>query len=262
MKQRLIHLLIYLLPLTVVASSAQYQNIAEVVFKLGKVSLLTVKGQKDIHKGDKLDEGAVVVTGKRSIALIRVSSPVTKVTSMIKVNQNSTVKIRIERRVPLAHLSVGSLVVKVFSLKKDKKSLKLKVQSKVAAIGVRGTEFFVYAETDKQMTTLHEGQLEMVGAHSSHTLKFPAGISVATNEAQQLIQPKKFSWQQKINWSTDVEDKDLLQPEEIFSMITASWEKYKKEQEFRYKEYTKDMENRLNNWNEDNDKLRKSIFGN
>jgi ferric-dicitrate binding protein FerR (iron transport regulator) len=153
-------------------------------------------------------------------------------------------------------------VVKVFSESKDKKNLKLKVQSKIAAIGVRGTEFFVYAEADKQMTTLREGKLEMIAARSAATLKFDSGLTVATNVKKQLIRPKKFIWQEQINWSTNESSKDLLQPEGLFSKVAASWNRYKDEQEFRYREYTKDMENKLNNWNKDNDKLRKSIFNN
>ncbi len=243
--------------------SAVRDIVATVVFKAGDVYLIKDKKSKLIERGESIPLGSLLKTGSHSIALIKVVANLQKriITSMVKVGQRSQLKILPFKDIPQIKLDSGNLVVKVFNLQKSK-LLKLKVTSRVAALGVRGTEFFVYADKQKQFTTLREGELEMIGAHGRDKLRFNAGVTVATNEQQQLIRPRKFAWQKQINWKLSGKARELYQPVELFTAIELSWQKYKQEQQFIYQQHKQSEKNKFNNWRESNDKLRHNFFSN
>jgi len=249
--------------LTVEAALKNHKNIAKVIFVVGKSYRYVHKKNIPIAKGDLLNEGDYIVTGKHAVVLVRVENVDKTVTSMIKVNQNSKLKIRINRSVPMAHLSIGSVVVKVLSADKTNKKLKFKMQTRTAAIGVRGTEFFVYANNDAgQVTSLKEGSLEMNALGSTQPLQLAQGYSTTTNTKKQFTKPRSQEWEKDINWSTDPQEKDLAQPEGLFKSIEATWNEYKHEQEYRFEMYKKEQKKKLNIWNQNNDKLRNKMFGN
>ncbi len=265
---RLVIFSILLLVSTLVSSTVKtpeivHDNIAKVIFTVGKVFRLAGKKQTVLKKGELLNEGDYIITMSNSIALIKVENSDKTVTSMIKINQKTKMKIRVNRAVPMAHLSIGSVVVKVMSSDKTSKHLKLKVQTRVAAIGVRGTEFFVYANNEKgQVTSLKEGEVEINGAGSSKSLHLAQGYTSTTNTKKQLTQPRKYEWQEDINWKVNPTEGDLAQPKSLFKSVEATWNQYKHEQEYRYKMYKQDQKNRFNNLKESNDKMRNKLFGN
>lgn len=243
-------------------SKLKHKYIAQVIFTVGKVFRLSNKVKTELKKGGFLNEGEYILTKKHSIALLRVENEDKSVTTMIKINENSKMKIRINRAVPMAHLSLGSLVVKVMSLDKSSKNLKLKVQSRNAAIGVRGTEFFVYAKGIGHVTSMKEGTVEINGAGSSEPMMLGQGLTVTTNNKKQLTKPRKQKWQERINWEVDSKSETLAQPEGLLASIEATWNDYKNEQEYRYEMYKKDNEKKLNDWGKSNDKSRQQLFGN
>jgi hypothetical protein len=241
----------------------KHQNIAKVIFTVGKSFRYANKKTTPLSKGELLNEGDYVITKDHAVVLIRVENSDNSVTSMIKVNQKSKMKIRINRAVPMAHLSIGSVVVKVLSADKSHKNLKFKMQTRTAAIGVRGTEFFVYANKEAgQVTSLKEGRLEMNALGSTHPLLLAKGQSTTTNTKKQFTKPREQKWQNDINWSTDPQERDLFQPTKLFKSIEATWNEYKYEQEYKYEMYKKDQQKKLNNWNQNNDRLRSKMFGN
>ena len=83
---------------------------------------------------------------------------------------------------------------------------------------------------------------------------------LADNQKQQFIKPRNYGWEEKINWKFNPQNGKLAQPQQLWSSMRKSWNKYKHEQEYKFKQYKQSQQNAFKQWKNHSDKLKKKLF--
>ena len=167
-----------------------------------------LRGNK-ITKDHALHYGDTITTGENSLIIIKLEEY-----STIKINELSSLKLvkpqkikggRIRRGVIL---KAGSVFVKAVQkvLKEDNSSLVLK--TKIASMGVRGTEFFTsYANStagkdhEDIWMCVKEGQVVVKNRKTKTLVKVNEGEGVQVPFGKNTTSPRPLAWTEKLNWS-------------------------------------------------------------
>ena len=224
-----------------------YGSIGKVVFSMGEVTRIHRGEELPLKKGEEIFHGDTIVTQKKSVALVKLVNKDATVTSVVKILQNSKMRLKMLRDVASANVSIGGLIVHVTNkLKTEDDRVKFKLRTRTASLGVRGTKFFsCYGPEHSTVTTVDEGVVRIKGK-GSNRLSLKAGMGTSTNSKGRLIKPRELKLRKIINWNMNNETGSLFQDLAVFKEINKAWSKYKDEQEFRYKEYKKDLKKKLN----------------
>jgi hypothetical protein len=181
-------------------------------------NILHIKGHAFINKnkaskGDTLKANDILRTIKKSLVVIKLSDG-----SIVKVNSSSHFSIdnhQSKTKVTLKQGSAFFYVLKNQMLKYGKQVSKFDVKTKTAAMGVRGTTFFVSAtDSSNNYDTwmcVNEGLVEISklnqkGGKSKKLVKAGEGIKIASNE--KVDDPRPLPWTKNLNWNIDL-NKDL-----------------------------------------------------
>lgn len=231
-----------ILPLTVSATLAE--PLKALVVK-GKVYVRAPGKDKfsTLKKGDEVVSKSIIKTEENSLALLKNSTMTTKVIqrSMIKITISKSGK-------AAATIGNGGALFRYLKGPKSSKRAGLKIKTKTASLGVRGTTFMVYSgEKNNSILSVKEGSVDFRGKSSLSDINVGAGNSTMTNQQNKNLKPRDFGLQEKINWALK-KDEPLEQPKEFFSAAEKMWQQYKKEQEFIWKSYKNEQEQKWKNF--------------
>lgn len=183
-------------------------TVGKVIFTKGTVKI----NSKTIKKGHKLKANDTISTGKKSLAVIKLNDK-----STIKLDKNSQIKVTsiVDKLKPTkVQLSIGSAFFNVLKKKQvDRtKPAKFQVRTKSAAMGVRGTTFFVSAQGKANnydtWMCVKEGLVEAKRANSKNTVMVKTGEGVKLAKNEKIESPRPLPWTQGLNWEFNT-DKDI-----------------------------------------------------
>lgn len=196
-----------------------------------------------LKKGQSVESRSLIKTEKNSLALLKNSTMTTKVI------QNSLVKIVSSKKgKSSATISAGGALFRYLKKAKSSSRSGLKVRTRTASVGVRGTTFMVYSgEKNNSILSVRKGSVDFRGKSSLSDVNVGAGNSTMTNQRNKNLKPRDFGLQDKINWTLK-DDGPLEQSKEFFTATEKLWEQYKKEQEFIWKSYKNEQQQKWNNF--------------
>ncbi len=219
----------------------------------GQVNINRKNINKPLLKNTMLQIGDVITTEKGSIALLK--SP----QQAIKISEQSSFQVTdINKNNQTFTLNSGAIVVsKIRKLMLDAlinkaKDPSLVIKTRTAAIGIRGTTFFVYKGiNDQTVLNVNQGLVAFQGTASEKELLVAKDSSTMTNEKNQNLKPRKFGFEDKINYSLDPKEK-LESSSDLYTTIEATWSKYKKEQEVAWQKQVDSETKKWEKWKEEN----------
>lgn len=163
-----------------------------------KGDVKVVRGSEEIEitkENNKLLNQDVIETGKGSLAIVRIGTK-----STFKINENSSFKI-----IPTVKknedsnilLKSGSVFVNFLN---EDKSGTMRIKTRSAVMGVRGTQFFVSYGTDPNETWMcvKEGGVEVDSSKRGGVL-VEKGEGVKIDD--DVTDPKFLPWTSKLNWN-------------------------------------------------------------
>lgn len=193
----------------------------------GNAFVVRDKQNVPLKKGDKLAEGEIVNTGKKSFAQIKITEG-----GMVNVGPESQVEIaKMQDKKPRILGIIKGQIRATFTDKKTKNH-KLIVKTKSASMGVRGTDFHViYNDKNKITSTLsYEGEVELSSVNSMNQGKgdhlfgedkvkvLPGEFSGVYTQNGYVNEPVRFSPKQwaalKKNTEIKLEEKKAEKPAE------------------------------------------------
>ncbi len=235
---------IFLLGSLVIATHTQAQPL-KVLYIKGDTQFKSPEARtfSSLRKSQKVPNGSIISTGKNSLALLKNKA------MTIKVMQSSLLKI--DTKLEQSDVSLqrgGSLIHFLKKKRRASGAPELRVKTKTASIGVRGTTFMVYTQPKKHsILSVKEGTVDFQGHSSQSALSVETGKTTMTNQMSQNLRPRNFGLQKLINWNLSP-DKPLSQREEFFSAAEQTWQQYKSEQEFIWKQYKNEQEQKWKNF--------------
>lgn len=169
-------------------------------------SVLFLKGQvfkngEKLQRGNSVKYGDQIVTEDDSMVIIKNDG------ATIKMKANSEVVIRKFKSKKNKYSIVRYLLNRgeLFFKGKGSKKKKFQVHTKVATMGVRGTEFFTSYSGDKNKEVwmcVNEGEVEVEmivdGKSDSLTVEKGQGIFIKSSK---LPKARAYKWTRKLNWN-------------------------------------------------------------
>ncbi|EQC46678.1 sigma factor regulatory protein, FecR/PupR family [Bacteriovorax sp. Seq25_V] len=180
-----------------------------------------------------------IETGSNSLIVIKSKSKTNKIDSKSKIDFMETGKDAV------VDVKYGSILTR-FINKRKLKGYEMKIKSRTAAMGVRGTTFIYYSEprTGKNFLAVDEGAVSYKGKNSNNEVGVNKKQSIISNSDFKNLAPKDYAFQRHINWELEVGRNTLSQPEALYESFNRVWEEHKKDQEFTWQKRNKDMENK------------------
>ena len=131
----------------------------------------------------------------------------------------------------------------------------LTIKTKIASIGVRGTKFFTYSGIKSgSIVSVENGVVDFKGSKQKESVKLGEKTSSLTNEQKMVLKPRKFNFENKINWNVENrEGKTLEHDEQLYFQLENIWKIYKDEQAEAWKNQKSEMEDKWNNMNDMSD---------
>ena len=224
-------------------------------FSKGKVQVERKGMNLRVKLPFKLIDQDKIRVGKKSLAIVKSRA------STVKISELSTYILDLsEPEILSGTLSKGALVVqflrsKLSKIKKTKKSgpeKTLTIKTRTASIGVRGTKFFTYSGASSgSILTVEHGVVDFKGNKQKKFTQLEKDMSSLTNENSEVLRPRKFGYENKINWEIDDSENGKLEHDkELYSQLEKLWKMYKEEQVKAWKEQKTNMNAKWNNMND------------
>lgn len=147
--------------------------------------------------------GDSIITGADGLAILALDGG-----SKIRIDANSELTLKAiqhEQQGSLLSLLRGSIISHVKKLEKPED--KLTVQTRNAAMAVRGTRFFVGLKESDVWMCVEEGSVAVKGHQDQETYIVNPGEGVVIPAAGKSSAPAFFPWTKKIDWETNEGDK-------------------------------------------------------
>lgn len=220
---------------------------AKIMFSKGDSNLLRNEETLKVTKGMKVFNGDVIVTGESGLVIIKSKA------STYKVSKNSHLKLDLRvKEIINSNIIYGSVVVEFMkkNLKKSKGKT-LKITTRSASFGVRGTKFFTYvdAKNKNSVLSVEHGKVAFQGTRSKKERLVGKNKSSMTNVNNKDLKQRKFGFEKNINWNLSDEKGSLKHKKGLFIALSKTWNKYKNEKAIKWKKNTDDMNNLWNNVN-------------
>lgn len=210
--------------LFIVSSTAFAQDLYKVFFLKGQVEMERNGTKRSVLAGDYLLAGDKISTGEKSLALLSFGDGLK---SKLKLTQNTDVvlegikKDKTDNNKEKTNFFINTGSVVIDFLNKDKIKKGLNIKTKTAAMGIRGTMFFVHVTSDNTtLVAVHNGVV--LAKHSKQSTGVPLtskeGIIFKENGASDKL--SNPSWYSQINWKLNPPAKaieELLHGEKIRS---------------------------------------------
>ncbi len=185
----------------------------KVIFKKGDVEMTRSGETRKIFKGDFLIAKDLLKTKNKSMVILGFGEGYV---SRLKLGESSELNIdgiaqdpddKFEEKSYFS-LNVGNILVNYLNKKKDKN--RLKVKTKTASMGVRGTEFFIHATQDGQTLVAVKSGV-VLAKHKDKNIGIPltSKEGVVFNEDGSSAKLNPPSWYKEINWDVNSSGKKL-----------------------------------------------------
>jgi len=194
-------------------SSAAASSLYKVIYKKGNVQMTRADETRKIFKGDFLIAKDLVETGSKSMVILGFGEGYM---SRLKLGEASKLSLdgleqdpddKFEDKTYFS-LKSGNILVNYLNKKKDKN--RLKVRTKTAAMGVRGTEFFIHTTEDGQtLVAVRSGVV--LARHRDKKIGIPltAEEGVVFTESGSSAKLNPPEWYKEINWEVASAGKKL-----------------------------------------------------
>lgn len=179
----------------------QLSNAAQIIYLSGKVE--QSNDGRVFHKVSAKVEAQSYVRTHEGWVIIELKNK-----TKLKLAPQS--EVRIERDDDSAQwimLKSGGVFTKVEPAAENKKRFKL--SSKVATMGVRGTQFFMSYGKQKhkghadEWMCVNEGTVEITDRITNKSKSVKEGQGVLVDAHEGLTDPKEYEWTKKLNWKMD-----------------------------------------------------------
>lgn len=177
------------------------------VFKKGKVRVVREGKKIKAQKGAKLTVRDEIITGKSGLAIVQIEDKNARQT--LKIEKGSRLSLEVvSSDLHQTRLKRGGVFVYLKSkIKNKKKNPKVKLISRSASMGVRGTEFFASygpeGHRDDFWMCVNEGKVQVVGHKSKDSVIVNEGEGIQISDEQKLEKPKVYEWTKKLNWNSN-----------------------------------------------------------
>lgn len=179
----------YILFVALLFSCSSFGESYQVTFQKGKYEIL--RANKPVSP--PIESGDLVKVSKGGILVIRNSKEVHKIMG------DTVIKPFQDKEESVIGLVKGAIISQVTKQK-------FKIKTKNAAMGVRGTQFFVSANESDVWMCVQEG---VVAVEKGKTVvEVPAGKGVFVDK-KDVSKPAAFAWTKKINWKMDPKEGEL-----------------------------------------------------
>jgi hypothetical protein len=199
----------------------------KVIYAKGHVQTMRYGTAYDISRGDRLRRKETLVTGDKSLCILKIENHTT-----IKLEENSKLDLSATKRsrgVSKTNLimKVGEMVINVV---KNTKNLETNVQTGLASFGIRGTTFKASAHQDKEWLAVKEGIVE-ASSFKNQVDFVQQGEAIFIEKEIGFTKPLKYKFVEKINWRTDIKKNVKVafnELSEVFGINKEIDEEYKK----------------------------------
>lgn len=201
---KFLKLLIFIFLGLFTAASMGAPDLYKVVYRKGEVKMERSGEKRKVFKGDFLLAGDVVNSGAKGMVILGFGEGYR---SRMKIGPLSN--LTLEGKKPdsddngeektFFFLKVGNILVHYINKNKDKN--RLKVRTKSASMGIRGTEFFIYTtETGETLVAVRSGVVlaKQKDKKTGIPLTSQEGVVFTMDGASSLLSPPK--WYKNINW--------------------------------------------------------------
>ena len=175
------------------------------LIKKGKVTVDKVA----VKKGSRFADGQELSVGKNSLAVVRFKNGNT-----LKINENTTIRLESTGQNKKKKESVFRLIKGSSFFSKNKKNgEEMTVKASTAAMGVRGTTFFVSYGVKKPediYMCVKKGVVAVKGAGDQKEVLVKEGQGVVISKGKKTSNPKFLPWTKNLNWKLSSKDKDLV----------------------------------------------------
>jgi ferric-dicitrate binding protein FerR (iron transport regulator) len=167
-------------------------------FIRGEVTVNNTKAQP----GSVVKAGDHLITGPQSLAIVRLDGGVT-----LRIEPSSEIRLQlVNDKTQGNRIGVlrGSLISRL-QRSAEETQQPLTIQTRQAAMGVRGTLFFVGIEEQKDEVWMcvQEGSVEVRGREDSSRYMVKAGEGVVIRGDGKSSSPTFFPWTTKLNWELE-----------------------------------------------------------
>lgn len=203
-------------------------------FLKGSVFAYNLKGeQRQLKKDDKVYFGEILRTSFESIAVVNVIEGVklkVDANSVVEVDnlyQKASAKKTTDTSFPAFFLHRGTVYGDVDKERKDPRQLKVK--SKLVALGVRGTQFFVYIDPEdekKYSAHVNRGEVQLESDKNKQILGSGQGSFLSGDG--EFMEPVEVEWGGELNYNFDPSKGALATSQAVFGKIQEAYEEYAK----------------------------------
>lgn len=190
--------------------SLNAKEVGEFLYVKGVIKIKQGKKQANATKGQRFLNKSIIQSGKGALAVISLIDG-----SKIKLSENSKIIISIAPKRPTqVGIFKGSSFFNVLKSKVISKD-KFIVKTKNAALGVRGTQFFVsYGKEDNNKSSdawmcVNEGLVRVTPKDSSKSVEVKEGQGVHIKDSKSVSNPRALAWTRNLNWKFDSTNGEL-----------------------------------------------------
>jgi hypothetical protein len=188
--------------------AAAQEVVGKVFFLSGKAYVERGSGRADLQLKAEVLKGDTVATARGSSMILLLSDG-----SLLKMKPDSKLQIvDLSPRNGRIRLIAGSLFSKVRKLLKDEL---FQIETPVAVVGVRGTEFFMaFGKKKKEGQDLwmcvHEGVVAVEAVKTGGQAAVREGEGIVVTADGRPTAPRRYKWTEKLNWNMDAEKGDVV----------------------------------------------------
>ena len=188
-------------------ASAQ-EIVGKIFFLTGKATIERESGRAEAKLKTEVLRGDILATGRGASLILFLSDG-----SLLKMKPDSRLQIvDLSPRSGRIKLLSGSLFSKIRKLLKDEF---FEVETPVAVVGVRGTEFFMAFGKKKGdgrdlWMCVHEGEVAVQAVKVGGQTAVRAGEGIVVTSDGKPTEPKRYKWTEKLNWNMDAEKGDVI----------------------------------------------------
>ncbi len=242
--------------LSAVTVEQKSTDIAKAIFVKGKVQYICHEDKKSkkilLKKDSLLQNGCEIIVketkeksdlviigfGKNFESKMKLVAP-SSVT--ITKETHGTIENKDYKTIDRMVLGAGNILINYVNKEKDQN--KLEVKTAKASLGVRGTEFFAYADKENNFSVaVDSGVVAVTGSESEGSSSSEAvpvekgkGTIVATDGS--VPPPKELAWSKSINWEVDPKSTELKHKATLFSEIDEQYKQWNREIEEQRRKY-------------------------
>jgi TPR repeat protein len=188
-------------------------NLYKVIFKKGDVQMTRAGETRKIFKGDFLIAKDLVETKGKSMVILGFGESYMsrmKISESTKLNIDGLAQDPDDKYEEKSYFSLkaGNILVNYINKKKDKN--RLKVKTKTASMGIRGTEFFIHTTQDGQTLVAVKSGVVLAKHKDKNIgipLTFKEGVVFTESGSSGKLNPP--TWYKEINWDVSSAGKKL-----------------------------------------------------